>query len=285
VLSSATTARVTALVLLATACHPAVEDRPRPAPSAAPDIPTITVSAPPPPAPPSAAPEATAPCENLGAARPEKKALGTLGGMRGADVSTPAPWKDLAARGITFAFAQAARGARPNGSFRDNWAMMKRCGFARGAYHLLAPGAGGDEEARVFLDQLGGDPGELPPVVDVERSGRCEGACCKLSCAAWSARVRAWIDGVAAATKRTPAIYTMRSFWMDCLCGTKAFREHPLWLAREEGDAPGREAGFGGWARWTFLQHAQNVRFGGTLIDLDDFRGSREDLAALAAER
>jgi GH25 family lysozyme M1 (1,4-beta-N-acetylmuramidase) len=95
--------------------------------------------------------------------------------------------------------------------------------------------------------------------------------------------VRAWIDGVSAATRRTPAIYTMRSFWTECLCGTKAFREHPLWLAPDEGDAPA--AGFGGWTRWTFLQHAQNVKFGGTLIDLDDFPGSRDDLKALAAER
>jgi hypothetical protein len=67
--------------------------------------------------------------------------------------------------------------------------------------------------------------------------------------------------------------------------GTTAFADHPLWLAPEEREASARDGGFGGWSRWTFLQALENVRFGKAVVDVDVFRGTREDLSALAGPR
>jgi lysozyme len=160
--------------------------------------------------------------------------------------------------------------------------MMKRCHIARGAYHFITPDADAAAQARVFLEQLGEGLGELPPVADVERPLRCEGECCNLDCDAWVSRVRAWVDAVGRAAKRTPMIYTMRSFWTKCLCGSTAFQSLPLWLAREDGMTSGPDVDFGGWSRWTFLQDRREIRFGKITIDVDLFRGTRRELDALA---
>jgi len=101
--------------------------------------------------------------------------------VRGVDVSSLAPWKAIRDAGFTFAFAAATYGLTKNTAFPANWRMMKRCRLPRGAYHRLTDKGDGAAQARAFLEQLEGDPGELPPVVDVEKPD-CAGDCCALSC-------------------------------------------------------------------------------------------------------
>jgi lysozyme len=194
------------------------------------------------------------------------------------DASSPAPWKTLREAGFAFAFVAATHGLTKNGSFQENWVMMKRCGLPRGAYHFLTHKSDGAAQAHAYLGQVAADPGELPPIVDVEKPPGCRGECCDLSCNQWIALVQAWIDEVTRRGARQPIVYTVEPFWNQCLCGTTKLRAHPLWLAGwPRFDFP-EALRFGGWSRWTFYQHAGNVRVGGGVVDLNLFRGTAEDL-------
>jgi lysozyme len=203
----------------------------------------------------------------------------------GAHVSTAGPWKALRDRGFTYAFAAAAYGGQPNAHFKDNWAMMKRCGFARGAFHFIVPTRDGASQAALFLDMLGGDHGELPATIDIERPAKCEGACCGAPCGQWTALADAWLSAVRAATGTAPMIYTVVPFWNECLCGTTRFANHPLWLgAWPKFDFP-RNPGFGGWSRWTFYHYIGNRLFAGAVVDIDLFDAPPADFHAWLAPK
>lgn len=199
--------------------------------------------------------------------------------MRGADASSLAPWKTLRDAGVRFAFAAATHGLAPNPTFAANWSMMKRCGLTRAAYHFLTQKSEGGVQARAFWEQLSGDPGELPPVLDVEKPpDDCRGDCCELSCTDWSVRTRAAAAEIKRLSGRDPIVYTVESFWNQCLCGATMLGARPLWLAGwPKFDIPER-VHFGGWTRWMFYQYAGNVRVGGGVVDLNLFRGSAADL-------
>jgi lysozyme len=160
--------------------------------------------------------------------------------------------------------------------------MMKRCGLPRGAYHFLTEKADGASQARALLELIEGDPGELPPVVDLEDPA-CKASCCALSCADWTRLATAFVDTVTSRLSRRPIVYVVEPFFNQCLCGTFKFRAHPLWLAGwPKFDFP-EKVRTGGFGRWTFYQHAGNARIGGAVVDLDLFRGTARDLERFIA--
>jgi hypothetical protein len=80
-------------------------------------------------------------------------------------------WQALADAGVKFAFIRAGDGLGTDTQFRRNWAEAKRVGILRGAYVFFRARHSGEEQARVLLRNLGGDVGELPPVLDIEGKG------------------------------------------------------------------------------------------------------------------
>ncbi len=204
--------------------------------------------------------------------------------IRGVDVGSKAPWRDIRQAGFRFAYVQAAYGIAKNEDFESNWRMAKECGVLRGAYHFVTPKRDPKAQARVFAELLRDDPGELPPSVDIERPVECKkDECCELTCAEWIALVDVWVAHVDRALGRKALVYTIEPHWNQCLCGTERFDDRALWLAGwPKFDFPANLR-FGGWKKWTFYQHAGNVRLSGTVVDLNLFRGTESDLGALAA--
>jgi lysozyme len=218
----------------------------------------------------------------LGPSPPPPLSLPRTERVRGVDVSTPAPWRTIREAGFAFAFAAATHGLTRNASFPANWSMMKRCGLPRGAYHFLTEKADGASQARAFLAQIEGDPGELPPVVDLE-DPRCKGECCALSCGEWTRIATGFVEAVTAGLSRAPIVYVVEPFFIQCLCGTFKLKAHPLWLAGwPRFDFP-EKVRTGGFGRWTFYQHTGNTRIGGGVVDLDLFRGNAGDLERFIA--
>jgi hypothetical protein len=91
------------------------------------------------------------------------------------------------------------------------------------------------------------------------------------------------VETVTARVSRSPIVYLVEPFLNDCLCGTRALASHPLWLAGFGRAAIPETVRAGGFGRWTFYQHATNVRVGGAAVDLDLFRGTARDLERFAA--
>jgi lysozyme len=194
--------------------------------------------------------------------------------LSGIDVSKwqgPVDWKSVQQAGIAFAFVRATYGtAEVDSCFTDNWQGMKQAGIIRGAYHFFLAADDPVQQAEFFIRTVGSlDPGDLPPVVDVESSS---GVSSNLG-----ADVQTWLSTVEQGLGRRPIIYTAPSYWNANL--TSAFGDYPLWVAEYGVSSP---RAVNGWANWTFWQYSSTGTTGGVngSVDLDYFNGTDQQLAA-----
>ena len=188
-------------------------------------------------------------------------------------------WQALADAGVKFAFIRAGDGLGTDTQFRRNWAEAKRVGILRGAYVFFRARHSGEEQARVLLRNLGGDVGELPPVLDIEGKGG-EGQTREKILL----EMRRWIAVMREAVGRDPMIYT-GSFWHFSI-GSDEFSDLALWTAdySERTRSSGCPGVPGGWRRWTFWQTSSRGRLPGIRgnVDLDVFNGDEEALLDFA---
>lgn len=200
--------------------------------------------------------------------------------VRGIDVSHHqgvVNWSKVAAENVVFAFAKATENIGFKDSFFDtNYAAMKSNNILRGAYHFFRPKADAAKQAANFLNAVGKlEPGDLPPVIDVETNDG-KGA------AAIIAGVRTWVNAVEQALGRTPIVYTSGSFWNANLAGTDKFAECPLWVAHYTSKPkPIIPKGFPIYTIWQFSEKGKVSGVSGT-CDLNRFNGTLENLRKLA---
>ncbi|MBM2851048.1 MAG: glycoside hydrolase, family 25, partial [Anaerolineales bacterium] len=91
--------------------------------------------------------------------------------VRGIDVSRYQPqvdWAKVKAAGVAFAVPKASQSNWADPMFATHWAGAKSAGLLRSAYHFFVPDMDPLKQAAAYLKALGSDPGDLPPVLDVE---------------------------------------------------------------------------------------------------------------------
>ena len=71
--------------------------------------------------------------------------------------------------------------------FNDNFFQAQQNDFIRGAYHFFVPGVDAEAQAKFYLHQVHLVPGDLPPVLDIEKIG-------KLTKAQLQKDVKTWLD-------------------------------------------------------------------------------------------
>lgn len=211
--------------------------------------------------------------------------------LTGADVSSyqhpggaAISW-DAYARGHSFVFIKATEGGNyTNPYFGADWTGSAVAGLEHAAYHYARPAlplSTATAQARYFVRTLrtvqssGQQPGQLPPVLDLEESGGLSSA----QLIRWTDQ---WLTTVRRLTGAVPMIYSYPNFWQNAMRNTGAFRRYPLWIASYNRSTP---AMVGGWSRQTFWQYddagsAAGISSNGTL-DLNIFNGSLADLQAL----
>jgi lysozyme len=182
-------------------------------------------------------------------------------------------WNAVRQAGKVFAFIKATDGITyTDPDFATNWSGARAAGLLRGAYHFYETNDDPAAQAENFLNAVQLAPGDLPPVVDIERtkSGQSAGQVIQ--------DLQTWLDVVEQATGLVPIIYTSPGYW-DSL-GTSAFGRYPLWVAEYGVQSPKLPAG---WASWTFWQSSESGTVAGVsgAVDLDVFSGTLADLAAL----
>lgn len=184
-------------------------------------------------------------------------------------------WPTLARTDIAFAYIKATEG----GDFRDrrfaaNWDGARRAGLPRGAYHFFTQCRSGAEQARNFMAAVPREPGALPPAVDLEHMGPCGSG----------AQVANLVEEIAAFMAmlqdhygRRPILYTDAVFDAAYLWGH--FTRETFWT---------RSIVLPPWFRtsqWLIWQYHNCGRRAGVVgpVDLNAFRGTRRELAALSA--
>lgn len=186
-------------------------------------------------------------------------------------------WDLVKGSGVVYAYIQISRSLTDiDARFPYNWRRAKEVGILRGAYQRFQPDQDVLGQARLFLEKLGPfQPGDLPPMLDVEDDGG-------LPPAVIAQNVKQWMDHVEAKLGVKPLIYTGYYFWRD-MVGPGDFGDHPLWIANYSATCPLVPAP---WGRWAFHQYSASARIPGitvNTVDVNRFNGTLADLKALSA--
>ena len=206
----------------------------------------------------------------------------TPAGAQGIDVSYAqgtVTWAKVKAAGIAFAYARATQGLGIRDSqFARNWANIRAHGIMRGAYHFALPGTAledAHQQAAWFVQAVQGagghQPGDLPPVLDLESNPH------KLAAGALADWALAWLAAVDAALGTHAIIYGPCSFLSALPRGALAHRG--LWLAFPDTTAVPHD--LPNWAQWTCIQYTFHGQVPGisNAVDLDEWCLPAEELA------
>jgi GH25 family lysozyme M1 (1,4-beta-N-acetylmuramidase) len=183
-------------------------------------------------------------------------------------------WDAVAADGVKFAFVRVSDGLNTFDQFFDsNWEEARAAGITTGVYQFFRPSQNAIAQADLMLQHMGElQPGDLPPVIDVEDAGG-------LSSSQVAAKVKQWIDHVEAETGVRPIIYTGRFFWQDFV-KSAAYADYPLWIAHYTNGCPNLPSQ---WSDWTFHQYTDSGSWDGAAgaIDTNRFNGDMDALHEL----
>ena len=171
---------------------------------------------------------------------------------------------------VSFVFIKATEGEKLfDDNFNRNFANAKRNDLIRGAYHFFVPGVNPKKQAEFYLNIAQLEPGDLPPVLDIEKKG-------DLTPQQLRRDVKIWLDLVEKEYGVKPIHYTGYKFKVDYL-NTSEFDAYPYWIAHYYVG----ELAYKG--KWTFWQHTDCGKVSGIkgFVDCNIFNGTFEDLQQL----
>jgi lysozyme len=167
---------------------------------------------------------------------------------------------------IGFVFIKATEGLNDvDNTFRRNWFKAKDAQLTRGAYHYFIASKSGKAQAENFIDNVKLQKGDMPPVLDIERTFG-------VSQTDLQQRTKDWLVAIEKQYKVKPIIYTNVDFYESFLAGS--FDDYPLWVAHYlVQDKPRVKR------KWTFWQHNETGRVNGidAYVDFNVFSGDSTD--------
>jgi GH25 family lysozyme M1 (1,4-beta-N-acetylmuramidase) len=189
-------------------------------------------------------------------------------------------WTQVAAQSYRFTFAKATEGfTLVDATYPVNRAGAEGMGMRFGAYHFGRPGGSGDSgivanaigQADHFISVAQPQPGELPPVLDLEVTGGLGSA----DLTQWT---QAFLDEVKALTGVSGFVYASPNFWKAHLANTANFAlgGYRLWVAHwTKNGTPLVPASNWGGLGWTFWQWTDCANVPGFIhcVDGDRYAG------------
>lgn len=176
--------------------------------------------------------------------------------------------KEMDAQGIKieFAFIKATEGVgNVDNQFRRNWLKAEEQNICKGAYHFFIAGKSGRRQAANFIEIVNLKKGDLPPVIDIEKSFGVSAAEIKKEVADWLAVVEKYYNV-------KPIIYTNIDFYSRYL--QENFDDYPIWIAHYLQPVKPRID-----HKWAFWQHSESGRVNGIKapVDFNVFSGDSAD--------
>lgn len=167
---------------------------------------------------------------------------------------------------IGFVFIKATEGTSiVDDQFRRNWIKAEEENIPKGAYHFFVVNRSAKKQADNFIQIVNLKPGDMPPVLDVEKSHG-------VSVAEMQKNVKIWLDEVESHYGVKPVIYTNIDFYERYF--QTGFEEYPLWIAHYlQPDKPRIERD------WVLWQHSEKGRVNGinAPVDFNVFFGDSAD--------
>ena len=175
---------------------------------------------------------------------------------------------------IHFIFMKATEGGdHGDDTFTRNFDQARKYGFIRGAYHYFLPKTDANKQADFFIRTVQLSKGDLPPVLDVETTGKKSPEELKVS-------VKTWLDRIEAHYGMKPILYTSYKFKKRYL-NDSIFNTYPYWIAHYYVDSVRYEG------KWHFWQHTDVGIVPGIEeeVDLNVFNGTLEELQSLTLQK
>jgi GH25 family lysozyme M1 (1,4-beta-N-acetylmuramidase) len=193
---------------------------------------------------------------------------------------------DTLAGQASFLYIKASEG----GGFQDpdyqsNAGEARAHGIAYGAYHFFRPSRSVDDQVKNFLDAMGPmQPGELPPMLDLEFAYKHEREWLDLPVDERARLVLDWLHKVECATGVTPVVYVSASFAQDVLGAENypEFAHYPLFVASWDRDSPRMPQPWSTWHFWQYTVDGGLSFVESKHLDRDVVKGGKQGLAALA---
>ena len=180
--------------------------------------------------------------------------------------------KNMNADGIEigFAFIKATEGVgNVDNQFRRNWLKAEEQNICKGAYHFFIAGKNGRRQAANFIEIVNLKKGDLPPVIDIEKSFGVPSNEIKKE-------VIEWLNIVEKYYGVKPIIYTNIDFYNRYL--QSSFDDYPIWIAHYLQPVKPRID-----HKWAFWQHSESGRVNGinAPVDFNVFSGDSSDFKDL----
>lgn len=172
---------------------------------------------------------------------------------------------------IGFAIIKSTEGiSYKDPMFDRNWKHAKKNNVPRGAYHFFNAGKSGREQAENFIKHVQLEPGDLPPVLDIETLKNT-------SAETMQKNVSEWLVMIEDYYQVKPIIYSGASFYSNYL-QTK-FPDYPLWVAHYLQMKAPRTTN----KNWYFWQHSETGNVNGieAKVDFNVFYGDSSDFRNL----
>ena len=174
---------------------------------------------------------------------------------------------------IEFVFMKATEGGdHGDDTFARNFSEAGKHGFIRGAYHFFSPVTDPLKQADFFIRTVKLAPGDLPPVLDVEVTG-------KKKKEELQGNIKRWLDRIEAHYGVKPILYTSYKFKTRYLSDS-IFDTYPYWIAHYYVDSVKYEG------KWHFWQHTDVGSVPGIEenVDLNVFNGTLEELKKMTID-
>jgi lysozyme len=209
----------------------------------------------------------------MGNGTPSELTPRTAGTVYGVDVSHyqgQIDWDSVAhCKEVSFAFIKATEAHDyTDSTFCHNWETLHKVGIRRGAYHFFRAYGCGEDQARHFLSVVDFRPGDLAPVLDIERADGIPPEIVREEAAIWLRTVESHLQ-------IRPIIYSSQNFYENFLAGH--FDQYPLWVAKYSAEPPVVSR------RWDVWQFSNNGRISGipTAVDMNMLCGGTQLLEQL----
>lgn len=170
---------------------------------------------------------------------------------------------------VQFIFMKATEGGDYSDKrFVANFDSAKAHGFIRGAYHFYNPKTDVNKQADFFINSVKLEPGDLPPVLDIEKKGK--------DIPKLQADLKHWLRRIENHYGVKPIIYASYKFKTKYL-NDSVFNSYPYWIAHYYVDSVQYKGD------WKFWQHTDVGTLPGIKeqVDLNIFNGGMEGLETL----
>ena len=167
-------------------------------------------------------------------------------------------------RPVQFAFIRVTKSdSLVDSLYQNYYTEAKKLGIPCSAYHFLTDTVSGKVQAENFLSHARLEPGDLPPVLDVE-----------IDSPEIVTKAREWLEIVEKKCSVKAIIYSNMHVFGKWIKNDPILNTHDLWLAKTKGEKPD-EPNCKFW-RFTHEGHVWGII--DNVVDINLFNGSQEEL-------